>query len=139
MAMSKREQAAMEELQTKLRLAMAFRRTEPVEPDIPVPKYGEQTSGWQYIAYSKRVCRAGSKSHGHWRGMDGEVAAPTEMSWSQRGIPLYSTELLALKALRYAVESQAEVELEKLDRLISQVVAATKASTTADFERGARP
>lgn len=116
MAMNKREQAAMEELETKLRLAMAFRRTERVEPDVPVPNYGEQTSGWQYNTYRGIVVRAGSKPNSHWLGMNCDDTAPTAMSWSQLGIPVYSTKLLALKAMRYEVESRAEREMESIDR-----------------------
>lgn len=120
MAMNKKEQAAFEELKTELRLARAMRFTEPVEPDIPIPNGSILTKGFMFNAYhgigGDRVVRACSSAVGH--GFDRDDRADTKMPRR-----LYSSRLLALKAMRHSVEEDVAQRLANIDAQIEAELA----------------
>lgn len=111
MAMTKKEQAEMEQLRKDLRLARALRFTEPVKPDVPPPSNsGELTKGWIPLGTyeSMRAAPACSSSVGH--GWDTQ-----EKTHSHGSRSLYSTKLLALKAGRNEIERQCAMALARID------------------------
>ncbi len=109
MAMTKKEKAMLE----AALMAAALRTTAHVEPDVPVPGYGEQmTTG--YTPCYDRVCVACSTSMG--RGI-GRTDKPDSFG---SGLALYSTRLLALRALRHEVERDCAVRLRRVDRMIEE-------------------
>lgn len=119
MAMNKTEKAALEAALTEASL----RRTSPVEPDVPPPgagsKVGELTKGFLPVAEmsdSARVETACSSSVYH------STRSQTKTD-SQGARPLYSTKLLALRALRYKVESECAKRLRSIDRMIEEELA----------------
>lgn len=125
MAMNKKEQAEMAALKKQLAVASAFVRTPAVEKDLPPPEFAatiKYTHGFDINMHSKSVLE-------YWSG---SVSTHTEnpefkkgyMSGSQGGIALYSTRLLALKALRHAVENQAAESLAKIDMQIAAEIQA---------------
>ena len=111
MAMTKKELAEMEEL--KIKLALHF--TPAVEKDLAPPKYNftegisRLVRGWSYNANAgnDKISKSCSSSafHGHnW-----------EKTSSCGEIPQFSTELLALRALRHEVEIQCAKRLRDID------------------------
>jgi hypothetical protein len=110
-AMSKKEK----ELYEKAMTAAALRTTEGVIPDVAPPNNG-LSIGWAAIAMnsdSARVEPACSSPSGHAIGQQDHTT-------SQRSIWLYSTKLLALKALRRGVENDCARRLRNIDRVIEQ-------------------
>lgn len=131
MAMTKKEGEYVEQLEKELRIRSAFRWTGPVPKDVPVPDYSVETSGFVYNAHSHTVSPAWSSSVCHGIGYssrkDGHGA-------SQRGIPLYSTRLLALKGLRHEVVRIAATDLAKIDAMIATEMVATQQANTEQSE-----
>ena len=122
MAMTKKEQLAVQELVDRLETISALRWTEPTSPDVPPPsgciKYSE---GWDYNAHSMRVWIGWSTSvsHGTGRPPIGE-----RYSNGYRGERhMFSSEELALKAMRHAVEKRAAKELMLIDKMIAKAKA----------------
>ena len=115
--MTKKEKQEYQALQTKLRVAAAFHRTCPVEPDVPIPDvYGKVAVGYLPIACSSpRVERAWSRSVAHGTG---PYAVGT--IGSQGGVELYSTRTLALRALRYEMEEELATTLAGIDKQIEE-------------------
>ncbi len=113
MAMTKKERAEMDATIFELGRVAALRWTQPVEPDVPVPKWLDRSRGW-LPAYD-RVELAWSSSVSHGRGEWREHG-----SGSQGARALYSTPTLALRALRYAIEHEAAIKLMKIDRMIRE-------------------
>lgn len=114
MAMTKKEQAEMEELRQRVREERAFRRTEPVEPDVPIPEvFTELSRGFTSFACVNVTLRSGpgcssSTSHGDsWEG-----------TRSQQPKRLFSTQLNAMKAARHKLEVAMMKELARIDALI---------------------
>lgn len=108
--MNKKEQAAFEELQT--RLALRFTGFEPIKPDIPVPScFQEMTKGFLFNSYSKRVEPACSTTVSHGYGRDDRTS-------SQNARALYSSRKLALMAMRREVEIMYAKELRQIDKQI---------------------
>lgn len=109
MAMNKKEQAAFAELQKDLLIARALRFTDPVPADIPIPERG-LAKGWLFNSYlgNPDVARACSSSVSHCYGDDNATT-------SQGATRLYSTKLLALRALRHAVELKCAEILAGID------------------------
>jgi hypothetical protein len=132
MAMTKKEQAAMADLQRELAEARALRFTPLVERDLPAPDRGTSgmISGWDYNAYYMNAEQAWSESVAHGRGS----APKSSMSASQGALSLYSTKLLALKAMRNEMEHKAARELAKVDALIEQEAAAQAAAKGATHD-----
>lgn len=117
MAMNKKEQAMMEDL----KVAAAFKRTSKILPDLPPPDLwsDELTKGFLFNTYSLCSSKACSSSVGHSPGRDDKTT-------SQNPRSLYSTRLLALKAMRYEVEKRACSDLRKVDILIEAEEATNK-------------
>lgn len=113
MAMSKKERAEMEELRQRLSTIAALRWTEPVEPDVPVPdwKTGNELSKGFLPCGSDRVEVACSSSCYHAIGRNDKTN-------SQQARWLYSTRLLALRALRHRVELESAHKLARIDAQI---------------------
>ena len=107
MTMTKAERATMEQLKTDLRLARALRWTEPVEPDIEPPKYGEPLRKGFLFAGCKveKACTTGGY---HSFGRDDKID-------QQRPCPLYSSRLRCLHGLRHALEVQYAAILAQID------------------------
>lgn len=110
MAMNKKEKAFMEELKT----LNAFKLTEPVLKDVPIPTSGLVT-GWFYNAYSKEVSHGCSSSVNH-------SVYNIDKTRSQGPVEMYSTKLLALKAMRYAVELDCARNLRAIDIRIEKAI-----------------
>lgn len=126
MAMTKAERAEVDALRMELAKALAFRCTEPVHPDIPAPKCGEpRTEGWvanPAHTYSQ-VKRAWSEHH-----MNGLVGCHSR---SQNGIALFSTEELAWRYVRHALEQEFAAQMVKIDENIAQARAAAQENPSA--------
>lgn len=116
MAMTKKEQAAMQAAIDRAELLAALRWTSPVERDVPPPSDG-YSEGWTYNAYSKRVERGWSKCVSHGSGpvpVDGRYT-----SASQGAQWMYSTEAKALAAMRHELETMAAKSLLEVDRKLA--------------------
>lgn len=144
MPMNKKERAEVAELKRQLAEAKAWRRTEKVEPDVPVPTVSGQISrgfsarGNVSVHASARHAASDSVSH---------IASDCKQrieSWardpwgsgifgSQQGIPLYSKLSLALRAVRHMLEEDMAYELAKLDRRIAE---AEQEEAAAQAEEG---
>lgn len=123
MAMNKKEQAEMQALRDKLALVSALRWTEPVARDLPPPStFNGETSGFEFNSYSGTVLPAWSNSSAH--GI-GRPSREKGYSASQNSRTLFSTRLLALKALRHEVEIEAAKKLAKIDSEIEAELATT--------------
>lgn len=110
MAMNKKEKEMVEDLKVRCSL----RLTEPVFPDVEIPKYDEpDTKGFMMNSYSMRVDKACSSAHGH-------CSTGDDKTTSQGGIKIFSTKLLALKAMRSEVEIRIAKELRKIDKMIEE-------------------
>jgi hypothetical protein len=122
--MTKAEKAEVERLKTALGLALALRFTDaPEEPDIPAPIPGAAaTTGWTFNKYSRVVGQAWSESNSHG---DGPMRIPARVA-SQQGIPLYSTKLRALRALRRNLERLCAEQLRAIDIQIEAALTPTR-------------
>lgn len=111
MAMNKKEQKELEDA----KIAAALRWTAPVAPDVnpPSPMHpGERLSkGFLFNAHSREVRPSCSSSISHSYGRDDKTT-------SQGARALYSTRLLALKALRHECEKQFAEILRIIDKRI---------------------
>lgn len=117
MTMNKKEQAEFAAAKKAVFVARALNWTEPVECDVKVPKRGE-TRGYLFNTYNQSIMHALSNEVHHAVSyIDG--APPTKTS-SQNPTEMYSTELLALRALRHAVECESAEKLAKIDMQISE-------------------
>ena len=114
--LNKKEQKILDDLQQQLRMAKAFRFTEPVEPDVLPPEAGKSGlhKGFLWNEPSRRVVLACTTSFSHSFGHDDKTD-------QQNACPLYSTRLLALRALRRAMEDQMAIALAKIDEEIEKV------------------
>lgn len=124
MAMNKKEQAQMQALADELALEKAWRRTEPVLRDLPLPNgcVSKYTSGWDFNLNTGSVSPHWSKSISHGSG----TAPERHVSGRQGGRVLFSTEVRALRALRYAVEREAMRDLAVIDKQIAELDAEKK-------------
>lgn len=110
-------QAKFEELQNERDLLAAFHRTQPVEPDIKVPEWGEgDKRGFSFIVHTRVIQHSISSSTGH--STNHLESGPCLRTTSQRPIRQYSTKLLAAKALRWGVEEDCARKLAEIDQLI---------------------
>ncbi len=125
MAMTKKEQAAMNEAITRAEILGALRWTTRVERDVPPPNPGEMNhvryaEGWDFNLYTRTVSQYWSSSY--WSGSmsHSEGAEPGNrpgiyLSGRQGSRSLYSTKLRALQALRYETEREAARALREID------------------------
>lgn len=112
MAMNKREKDYLESLLT----IVSFRLTSDVKLDVPIPVLlsGALSKGYLFCAAKTdhpRVVEACSSSVNH--GTDSQIKTS-----SQGARELYSTKLIALKALRREVEKHCMERLRKVDKMI---------------------
>lgn len=115
MAMTKKEKELLEAALT----AAALRTTADVAADVPPPASGRAglSVGWMLLGErsdSARVEVACSSSVHHGVGRQ-------DRTTSQGARHLYSSELLALKALRREVEKDCADRLRRVDRMIEEV------------------
>lgn len=116
MAMNKQEKAELEALKKELLLNAALRWTEKVETDVPIPthdvSFGTLSKGFLHVAAmgdSPRVELACSSTINHSTGRNDKTT-------TQGARRLYSTRLLALKALRNEVEQHCAKKLAEIDK-----------------------
>jgi hypothetical protein len=115
--MTKKEQARFEAALT----ASALRSTSPVPRDLapPLNSYERSgpslTHGWDFNTYRGTTEKACSSSIYHGFGWD-HVS-------SQQPRSLFSTRLLALKAMRYEIEQESAKRLRAVDRMIEEEIA----------------
>ena len=116
MAMTKKEKQYVQQLERKVTEAQALRFTDPVTTDLPIPTglSSEVTQGYLYNSYSNCVYEAWSNSVYHGRGKYSKG-----VSASQNPRRLYSTKILALRALRNALEKEAAAKLADIDQMIA--------------------
>lgn len=125
MAMNKKEQAEFAAMKKKLAIASAFVRTPAVEKDISAPP----TSGPTRYSHGFDFNIYGLKVGEYWSGCVSHYTSNPEggkgyVSGSQRAIDLYSTRLLALRALRHAAENKAASDLAEIDMQIEDEIKA---------------
>lgn len=121
MAMTKKEQAAMQAAIDRADTLAALRWTQKVLPDVPPPgpkdSGAKYSAGWIFSAYSMSVEQGWSTSVSHGHGK-----APEEGQYrlgSQGCRRLYSTQALALAAMRYEIELKTAKDLMEIDRRIA--------------------
>jgi hypothetical protein len=81
-------------------------------PDVPIPKPGEPNS--RGFIYNLIGVMAACSSH------NAHAFGTTSLPKIKGGMELYSTRLLALKAMRHAAEKQFARELAAIDRSIEK-------------------
>lgn len=110
---SKQELIKMKSEEESIKVKMALRFTDEVLPDLKKPEYssGEMTKGWSFNSYNMSVGKACSTSNSHSVWGD-------EKTTSQGGIDIFSTRILALKAMRHEVEMECAYNLRKIDIMI---------------------
>jgi hypothetical protein len=115
--LNKQQQAEFDALRQALAVALAWRRTEKVERDVPPPEGVGLTRGWDARAWNGqyRVDKACSSSVSHGDGW--------ERTTSQGAHSLYSTRERALRAVRYQIEQQCAETLAKIDAEIAKELA----------------
>jgi hypothetical protein len=116
MAMTKKEQAEMQAAIDRAETLAALRWTNPVPRDVGIPETG-YSQGWDYNAHSRNVYLGWSCRVSHGTGPAPE--AGKHRSGSQQPRRMYSTEALALAAMRHEIEQKAAADLLKIDRLIA--------------------
>ena len=110
MAMTKKEKEALEAALT----VAALRTTTDVAPDVPPPTNGGLSKGFAVVGERSdygRVELACSSSVHHGIGQQDKTT-------SQNARHLYSTKILALKALRRVIERDCAERLRRVDRMI---------------------
>ena len=124
MAMTKKEQAAMQAAIDKAETLAALRWTGPVDRDVLVPERG-YSEGWDHNAHSMRI----------WRGWSGQVVhgqgpAPKDgdrhYNGSQGSRRMFSTPEKALAAMRHEMEQKFAHDLMRVDRQIANFAQAGK-------------
>lgn len=113
MAMNKKELAYVEELLT----ISALRYTADVEKDVPMPEPCSSKTSRGFIFYGE------SSDSPRIEEIESTSVSNKQVgtySGSQGGRSLYSTRLLALKALRREVEKVSAKRLRNVDRMIEQ-------------------
>ena len=118
MAMTKKERAEMDAAIGAAKTLAALRWTDPVEKDVhPPASFDKYLNGWIYNEYGGLVMQAWTSSVCHGKGCHSEGGKrPT--SASQNSIRMYSTRLLAMKALRHAIELECAKKLMQIDLAI---------------------
>lgn len=114
MSLNKKEQTELETLKLDLAMERAMRRSQPVAKDLPPPdSSGELSKGWDYSAYGNGEVRQHCSSS----VFNGSGWEKTPYQNSRR---LFSTELLALQALRHELAEGYAKNLARIDALIDQ-------------------
>lgn len=121
MAMTKKEIAEHQRIVEELELLAALRWTHPVQKDVFPPQCDGSVSGWVFNSgswgrqASVKMSWSECCAHG-----DGERRKEF-FSASQLGIAMYSSEILAWKAARHAVERESADRLRHIDREIARL------------------
>jgi hypothetical protein len=126
MAMTKKEQAAMQAAIDRADTLAALRWTNPVERDVDVPKDG-YSEGWDYNAWNKNVFIGWSSRFSH--GTGAAPDAGKHKTGSQMARRYYSTEALALAAMRHEIELKVAADLLKIDRQIAAALDKSSSET----------
>ena len=126
--MTKKEQAAFAALQEELRIAKAWRFSDPVEPDLPVPTDHKRSIGWlpngnPLGPFGGRVDKASSSSVSHCWGEKAWDEQWCGRNGSQGSRRLYSREIDAWRALRHQACVEARQKLADIDRRIEELEA----------------
>lgn len=122
MAMTKKEQEEMAALKRALLVAQAFRMTDKVKPDVAPPNSAAGLSvsiGW--LLRGSEVEQGWSRASAHGTG----APEKSKYSGSQGARWLFSTEVLALRALRNAIESDTANRLADIDARIQKAMGST--------------
>lgn len=124
MAMNKKEKAAVRALEIRCALRFSRPRDWPVEPDVAIPEFFDgYVEGWSFNVHrsiGSAVYRSWSSGSYHGSGHRG---ARPEHGGSQKPTEQYSSEALALKALRAAMELQFAEKLHEVDLRIAKAEA----------------
>lgn len=112
MAMNKKEQAEFDAAKKAVIVARALNWSEPVARDVRATTGYVQ--GFTFNAHTSEVLYGLSGTIGHATSRDN---FPLKTS-TQNGIAMFSTKLLALRALRHEVEKQCAERLAKIDMQI---------------------
>jgi hypothetical protein len=111
MSMTKKEKEFIDKFITELMIQAAFRWTDAVTYDIQPPTLDDSDrlrKGFLFNAHYLIVDKACTSSIFHSSRGD-------EKTTTQNPHPLYSTRLLALKAMRHEVEKACAMKLLKID------------------------
>ena len=114
--MTKKEQAEMKAAIDRADTLAALRWTAPVRRDVGIPETG-YSQGWDYNAYTQIVFHGWSCPVSHGKGP--APKAGDHRSGSQQPRRYYSTQVLALAAMRHEIEQKAAADLLKIDRQIA--------------------
>ena len=107
----------------------ALRWTDPVAPDVPPPSSSQDLSkGFLPNSYSMRVEPACSSAVSHAFGRD-------DSTTSQGSRHLFSTRLLALRAMRHDVEKEAAAKLAAIDERIADEIASVDSRAEVQKEK----
>ena len=120
MAMNKKEKAAFDAAIKEARLLAALRFTQPVDRDVNPPAgwKSEYSEGWDFNTHNMLTWFGWSSSVSHGTGpapKDGE----RYRSGSQNARRMFSSELLALRAMRHTMELEFAEKLRKVDERIA--------------------
>ena len=108
MAKNKKEQAAFDAAVELAGMAKAMRFTDEVKPDI-IPTGTDKVWGWTFNSYTGAVSKVWSNCNSNGGG---------NCIASQGSISLYSSEVLALQALRDSLELKCANDLLRTDKRI---------------------
>lgn len=128
MAMNKKEKAEFEAAKKEALVNRALRWSDVVSRDVAPPAGGalERAIGYDFNEYSVETFRAWTSCVSHGKGH------PEKGQWlsgSQRPRSLYSSPLLALKAMRNAVEMESAEKLARIDAQIAAELKRMKSDT----------
>lgn len=119
MAMNKKEQAEMENIRNEMRKARALRFTDKVYQDVLPPShnegYGKLNTGFVFNSHNCSIDIACSSSFSHGKGQANKTT-------SQQAISMFSSRLLALKAMRNEIEQECAKKLAKIDGYIEKEI-----------------
>ena len=116
--MTKKEKAEMQTALDRAETLAALRWTAPVQRDVGVSENG-YSEGWDYNSYNQIVFRGWSGRVSHGKGPAPTPETMRRVSGIQGARRLYSTEALALAAMRHDIELKAAADLLKIDRQIA--------------------
>lgn len=119
--MTKAEKAERDALIRDLEMERAMRRSKQVERDLPPPKNGV-THGWDFNSYSNGEAYKATSSSVYHRNREW-VESDIRGGWSQGTRTLFSTELLATKAMRHEIAERYAESLRKIDARIAELEA----------------
>ncbi len=118
--MTKKEKAAFDAAIKEAQLLAALRFTQPVEPDVKPPAgwKEEYSEGWDFNAYSGRVWLGWSTTVSHGTG-PAPLKGERHFNGSQNSRAMYSSEALALRAMRHEMELKFAEQLRQVDESIA--------------------